>query len=373
MGNGLIPLLPIYAAHLGANSAIAGIYLAIVYVALALGALSAGWVSSKLRRHRSPLIILGLICIPIWGLTGYASTVLELTVLTAINWFIGGQGLALLTILTGLSAGEKERGKIFGILSLSSGLGSLVGGLAIGWLVIHWGYTVMFNVITVFVTLWPAVAFLFLEEKEIKPSSLETAPDQKLPGLGKSFYLIFTACLLSAITGFFVMMIRSVLMNNLGFDPLEISSTGAIGGLIAMPFPFLIGWLSDRIGRKIAVSTGYLIGITAVALLAFSTALWHFWVVIALSSIALGSNVIMNAWVTDLVPREVVGKGLAIIGSAAYFGGVIGFAGAGMALQNLGFLPTLIIGGGLTAVALGLLSLVPARPGKIEQPQTALT
>jgi hypothetical protein len=43
VGNGLIPLLPIYARQLGADSAVAGYYLAISYTAIAAGNLSAGW------------------------------------------------------------------------------------------------------------------------------------------------------------------------------------------------------------------------------------------------------------------------------------------------------------------------------------------
>lgn len=363
VGNGLTPLLPVYATRLGANSAVAGYYLALSYLALALGALSAGWVSAKFHRQKLPIIIVSLVGIPTSWLMGQASTVWGLTVLTAVLWFFGGLGLALIAILTGLSAGENERGKIFGILALTNGLGALVGGLGTGWLVERWGYTAMFSVLAIFMALWP-LSGLLLEEKEVKQSKTESTPDRALPGLGKSFYLLFTASALASIASFFVVLIRSIMMNNLKFGPLEITSTGAIGGLIAMPFPLLMGWLSDRIGRKTFLFIGYLMGFASLVLLAFSKALWNYWAVFALQGIASGGGSIGSALVTDLVPRESLGKGLAVFGSAAWIGGVIGFAMAGYSLQNLGFMPTFIIGGCLALAAIGL--LIPIQAGSRE-------
>ena len=369
VGNGLTPLLPVYAKQLGANSAVTGYYLAFSYIAIALGALSAGWVSDRLHRRKLPLIIAGLTGIPITLLMSHESTVLGLTILTAFLWFFGGLGLALIGILTGLSAGENERGKIFGIVALTGGLGALVGGLGTGWLVDRWGYTVMFEVLAIFMALWPLSALL-LEEREVKRSRLENAPAQTLPGLGKSFYLLFTASILSSTASFFVVLIRSILMNDLKFSPLEINSTGAIGGLIAMPFPFLMGWLSDRTGRKTFLYIGYLTAFAALVLLAFSKALWNFWLVLALQGITTGSAGIGNALVTDLVPRESLGKGLAVFNSAAWIGGVIGFAVAGYMLQNLGFVPALIAGCCLAVAAMGLLIPIQDRFQKIGQPAT---
>jgi MFS family permease len=163
------------------------------------------------------------------------------------------------------------------------------------------------------------------------------------------------------------------MMNHLKFSPFEIASTGAIGGLVAMPFPLLMGWLSDRFGRKTLLFTGYLATFASLILLDFSKVLWNFWIVFALHGIATGSTGIGNALVTDLVPHESLGKGLAVFGSAGWIGGMIGFAAAGTLLQNLGFGPTFMIGGSLAVIAIGLLVPVQARIRKIRQPDTAST
>ena len=364
-GNGLVPLLPVYARQLGASSAIAGYYLALSYLAIALGALSAGWVSGRLGRRKMPLIVAGLVNIPVAWLMGQASTIWGLTVLTALLWFFGGLALALIGILTGLSVGEGERGRVFGILSLTGGLGALIGGLGVGWLVGRWGYTGMFRVLTVFVMLSPLCALL-LEEKDTTQCLVEHAPDQKSMALGNSFYLLLAASVTVSVACFVVLLVRSLVMSDLGFGPLAISSTGAIGGLLAMPLPVLMGRLSDRRGRKTLLAVGYLAALASLVLLAFSKALWNFWLVLALQGVAMqGSGTLGNALVADLVPRESLGKGLALFAATAWIGGVLGFAVAGYTLQSAGVLFTVMLGGVLVLGAVALLIPVQARSRRL--------
>lgn len=364
VGNGLIPLLPVYAEQLGADSTAAGLYLAFSYLAIALGAVSAGWVSGSRFGRKLPLVVGGLTGPPLAWLMGQATSLWQLSILTALIWFFGGLGLALTGILTGLSAESHERGKIFGMLALTGGLGAVIGGVGAGFLVEEWGYEVMFTALAVFLMAWPLSALL-LEEVEYKTNRAENLPASKTPALGKSFYIIFSAAILGSITNFFIVLIRSIHMSELGFGVLEISSTGVIGGLVLMPLPLLMGWLSDRINRKPLLLLGYLSGLVALILLAFSTTLWHFWLVFTFQGIAMQSNgSVGNAWVTDLLPREGLGKGLALFGATGWIGGVIGFAAAGFALQTFGMAATLIIGGCLT---LGAIVLLTIAKGKIEQ------
>ncbi|MGE5223553.1 MAG: hypothetical protein ACM3PY_14040, partial [Omnitrophica WOR_2 bacterium] len=90
VGSGLTPLLPIYVIKLGANSAVAGYYLAFAYLAITLGALSAGWISGRFHSQKLPLLITCLVGIPLPWLMGQVSTVWGLTLLTALLWFTGG-------------------------------------------------------------------------------------------------------------------------------------------------------------------------------------------------------------------------------------------------------------------------------------------
>lgn len=373
VGNGLLPLLPVYAVELGADSTVAGLYLAFSYLAITLGALSAGWVSESRYRRKIPLIIASSAGVPLAWLMGQANSVWVLALLTALLWFCGGLGMALINIMAGISSGENERGKIFGILALTLGLGSVVGGLGAGWLVKNWGYTNMFSALAVFMLLWPLSALL-LEEKEDNASQPEEDIPRKTKPLGRNYSLLFSASIIVSIAGFFILLIRSLAMNDMGFGPLEISSTVVVGGLISMPLPLLMGWLSDRIDRKTILVLGYLFAFAALILLVFSNALWHFWLVLILQGIAVGCNSsVGNAWVTDLVPRESLGKGLALFGSTAWIGGIIGFALAGFLLGNLGFLLTCLIGGSLALASVGLLIPIHSKPRLTSQSDTGST
>jgi MFS family permease len=372
IGNGLFPLLPVYAVRLGANSAAAGLYLTIAYIALTLGALSAGWMSDGLRKRKLPLIIASLINIPLPWLMGRVQTIWALTAITALAWFLGGMILALIAILAGLSSGENDRGRTFGVLALANGLGMLVGGLGVGWLVDHLGYVTMFGCLAIVSVVIPMVALL-LEEKDTKRTQGRAMRQENSTGLGGHFYLLFTATILFSIPGFIGALVRSLVMNKLGFSSLDISSTVAIGGLVSLPFPFLMGWISDRIGRKTFLYAAYLVAFVSFVTLALSRELWHFWLVYALGGLALGGYSVGNALVTDLVPPESLGKGLAVIGSAQWIGGIVGFAAAGYMLQNLGLMLTFVIGGCVALAAVGALIPIRTRTPQPVQPEPAST
>ena len=68
------------------------------------------------------------------------------------------------------------------------------------------------------------------------------------------------------------------------------------------------------------------------------------------------TNSIGNALVKDVVPAQSLRKFLSIFGAAACIGGAARFAAEEVALQNLRFLPTDIIGGCLVVIALALLT-----------------
>ena len=349
VGNGLNPLLPVYAEQLGASSTAAGLYLAIAFVTLTLGAFSAGWVSDRFHKRKLPLIISGVALIPIVWLISQVHSFWELTGLTALLWFAGGLQLALISILAGLSVGANERGKIFGILAATSGLGAVIGAFAIGWLVDNWGYSTMFKILASFTCILPIVS-LPIKENVIEQPKVSDAPQGKSPRLDKNFYWLFAATIMFTIPIDSALLIRSLVMHELGFRSIEITSTGAISGLVAIPFPFILGWISDRIGRKTFLYSTYLLGIAFIIILAVSTQFWHFLIAFAIYGISSGAYTIGNALVADLVPRESLGRGLSAISASLWIGGVIGYGSSGIMLQGLGL--------GLTFIIVGLLALV---------------
>lgn len=360
VGNGLVPLLPVYAASLGASEAVSGLYLAVCYLGLALGALSAGALSERLGRRKLILLIAGVVSIPLtWGM-GRAGNVGQLTALTVALWFLGGLGFALINILAGLQAGEDERGRVFGILGLASGVGALVGGLGTGAAVDRWGFPTMLAGLALFVALWPLSSLLLREVRTPRGQAQPETPDapaQARVALGRGFWLLIGASLASACANFVAVLGRSIEMDGLAFPAIAIAGTAAISAAVTMPLTVWLARLSDVLGRKRFLVAGCLLGAAGLVALLFSTALWHFVAASVLLSLAVSLiSSVGSAWITDLVPRDALGRAMALSSATGWVAGILGFLAGGQAIQHLGLSPAYGLAVGLMVVA-GILTL----------------
>lgn len=361
IGNGIAPLLPVQAEGLGASQSMAGICLSLAYLSTTAGVVSGGWISDRFHRRKIPALLSGLVSTPFLWLMGQATTLWVLALALAVWFFCAGLTLALVNIAAGLSAEQGNRGMVFGVLALTTELGALFGCGLTGPIVARWGFASMYTVLSLLGILAPLAALLWQEQGMATDPGLETPAERKVTGLGNSFHFLFVASLGAAVAGFVFFLGRSFVMTDLGFDAAALSSTGAIGGAIALPVPLLAGWLSDRLGRKQLLVFSFLVTTAGLLALCASTALWHFWLASMLYTLSFAGGPVGSAMVADLVPREALGRGLALYNATTWLGGIVGCMLTGYAAQSLGTTPTLVAGAFLPLLAAGLLAPIGRR------------
>jgi len=364
VGMGLFPLLPLYAAEFGAGSAMIGIYMAVTYISISVGTMLTGWLSERWSRRRT-FLLAGLIGVPALVLLGQASSLWQVVILTSVVWFVGGIGLALANVYTGLFASKDNRGKAFSLVSLASPIGAVIGGLAVGRMVEWQGYPLMFIMLAVVWALWPVVALLKIKEEPAAKIIQKTSGTAVLRGRSDNvFILILLGVLFSALTVSVARLGLSLTMKAQFFTPSQISSATAIGGLVTIPVTLGIGTLSDRMGRKRFLMLSYLVAAIGALTLGFSHQLWHFWIASSLLLAARSSNgSIASALATDLLAPEALGRSLPWVYTMNWVASVIGFAGAGFGIEVLGTVGLLLAATTASIVAAGMLGLLPAKMG----------
>lgn len=351
VGFGLFPLLPVYALEVGATPGEVGVYLAIIYVAIALGSMLPGWLPARISRKRL-FIAGGLIGVPGLFFLGFASTVWQVAALTALVWFSGGVGLSLSSVFTGVTSGRGRSGRSFSLLALSMPAGSLIGGLAVGPLVAWFGYRTMFVAVSVLYATQPLVASLNLSDPEpAARADKGVAVDGSAGGADHRFGVLLLTVLLAGAAVYVGRMGLSLSMKTLSFSPTAITSTSAVAGVVAVPLILLMGVLADRLGRGRFLAVGYLMtGAGALALIA-SISLWQFWLAGTLLLVGRAVNDAMaSAVATDILPVGALAQGLPWIRGVNSVAGILSFAGAGYLMEAFSA-ATVYVAIGLLAVS----------------------
>jgi MFS family permease len=359
IGNAIMALLPVYATQAGMDSSSTGNYMAFAFFALSAGSILAGWLSRRFQLHKPFLVAIGLINIPLYWLMQSITDFGMLMLAISFVWFLGGISFAMTNILAALSASETERGKVFGIVALAMGIGTLIGGAIAGPIADRWGFSALLAVSAVLQIFYVGMALL-LEDKKSHTTQAENQAESSLEApLGSTFYLLLGANAVASIAMFMSNLGRPLGMNALQFDATAISSVIAVGSAITLPIPALIGWLSDRIGRRGLIAACYLMGALGLTMLMVSTSLWHFWLSSVLIAFISASNGLTSALVADIIPRRSLGLGLSLINTGGFLAGIVGFAGTGYVIQGVGLPITFMLGAILPLIAIIL--LIPIR------------
>lgn len=350
-GNGLYPLLPLFAGEFGASPTVISIFLASLGATNATGALLAG---RLMARFNPRTLYVGVSASGVLGLLilTQASGLWLAAAATALLWFVGGFVMSLGNVLTGLTVAPQERGRAFSLLFLASPIAAIFGGGALGAIVDGPGYTPGFLLLAV---MWAAIPVLGMN------LSGGPLPQSALPGaqtdaarpatLGGSFILL----LVSALAVAAAIQARNVAaflqMQQAGFSAAAISSTTVAAGVVTIPVAVYAGSLSDRIGRRALMMGATALVVLTVVSLAWAGELWHFALGLAL---LLAATAVLRpattAIATDLLPPAALQRGIPLIEAGMMGIGIPATAAAGYILERFGPL-------GITLLSVSLLLL----------------
>jgi MFS family permease len=367
-GFGTGGLWPIYLKQLGAGPLEVGIMNAVSGPANLVGALLCGWLSDRFRRRRETFIFACILFTLTWGLMSRATTWQQLTALNVLAGFSFGMCTNMIVIMTGLLSEASSRGRSFGVLTFVSSASLLITGLVWGPIADRWGFPALLVMDALLCVTCVILGLFFTEPPLVRVATAWTAGRRSTEGsLGMGYYCLLAAALLAAIASYGAGFGRSVAMSQLGFSATAVGLATAIGGGISLPAPLVLGWLSDRIGRKRLLILCYVAGLAALPAIGFATTTWGFWGASVLVGIMMTSQPLQQALATDMLPGNLVGRGLALLGSATSLSIVISSLVVGAAFQGLGMRTTFLVWTIAPLVAIALLSQVRER-GRAAKP-----
>jgi MFS family permease len=331
--NALLPLLPGYARTLGMNVTLIGLYLGVAFAALTLGSLASGWIASRLNNRHRMLMLLSGGQLAALLLLNAASTVGQLVFLTALIWFAGGVITSTITVLAGALAGVTHRGRTFGVIAFAAGLSQIAAGISAGFVVERWGYAALFLFVASTKVMDISIVFIPQELPQPLPAAQVSS---KLSLRNRSFWLLVASSISAYVVLFSANLARPIAMAELGFTPSAISGTVAVAGLLSLSLPFLIGWLSDQIGRRTLLAFIYSTTALGAGFLAFASTIEHFWLSTALIAMLNASMPLVFALAADELSPASLNAGLARLTAAPWVAGVMGYAGGGLVLHLVG-------------------------------------
>lgn len=354
----LLMLLPIYFVQLGTGEMLIGLFLSLVFASLAIATLGSGWLSNRFQNRKWFIVLGGAVSIPATFLMGQVSSVILLTVFVMILFAAQGMILTMGNILTGMYADPEQRGRTFGIIGTTVMLGAILSGFTMGAIVDRWGYITLFTMCA-FGGLVQMISGTLLEDGAAQDTPTTDSPQSTSSSrLPKSILLVIVACAFTAMALASAGMTRPLLMDALGFSASAITTTVAIGGIVALPLPLIIGWLSDKLGRNRLLVISSLAVHIGMLMLVPATHLWQFWLSTILLRAITASQSVGMAWINDLATPETLATATARFSAGSWIANVISFSLTGIIIQTLGLRMTFLYAALLPVISIILVLIV---------------
>lgn len=301
------PITPIFLTHvLGAPTWTLGLIEGIAESTASLLKLSSGWLSDRVGR-RKPFALFG------YSLGAFSRILLAMSmvwghVLGARFIDRVGKGLraAPRDVLITENSSPKQRGQAFGLHhsleKVGEVLGPLVGAIVL-WL-FPGNYRGVFTIAVIPALLGVAVLLLVVRDRRTNHPTGKTLPQfrwRELSPTYRHFLLVIGLFSLGNSSDAFLLLRTQ----DLGLSSSYVLLLYSLFNLVEVILGLAAGRLSDRIGRRIVLTVGYLIFAVVYLGFAIATSLWMIWALFFLyglySTLTRG---VQKALVSDLVHPE---------------------------------------------------------------------
>jgi len=357
-GSGLATMIPVHLSRLGVPQEQIGFLFSMLYFGIGSAGILAGWVIDRFGQRKRLAVITAAGEIVCAVLLLQARSFFSLSVAFFLSWFLAGAHAAIVSALVGLQAREDERGRVFGLIGFVTGLGPVLSGLTYGKIVDRYGFETLLVLNLGITILWVILTLFY---KDPAASIVEKKQEQPLGRklLPLSFWMIVLAATLGwvAINGGKLGI--TLVMADRGFTAADVSLTAGIASMAALAVPLLLGWISDRTGRKPLLLGLNLLGLAGLFLISRQQGLTGFCVASSLLSLYSCFGGLSNALVADLLPAGSLGLGLALVNSSSYIAGIFSSSLLGVSLQAMGNTLPFLAGMVLPLAAAIFLALVP--------------
>lgn len=316
------PLIPVFLSTvLGVRATAVGAIEGAAESTAALLKLASGWLSDRVPR-RKPLVLLGYgLASAIRPLIGIAQSVSQVLGIRVADRIGKGIRTSPRDALIADSVDPAIRGRAFGFHRASDHAGAMVGPL-LAFAFLKWGgldlrhlflWTIVPGVL--------AVAALVFGVREVprEPKPREKAFDPKVALGGRfwAFLAVLFVFTLGNSTDAFLLLRASDLGVKAALIPILWAMLHAVKSVSSTP----AGALSDQIGRKPLLISGWTVYAVVYFLLGRAEAQWHVWALFAVYGIYFGmTEGVEKALVADLVPADRRGSAFGWYNLALGFG-----------------------------------------------------
>jgi MFS family permease len=172
---------------------------------------------------------------------------------------------------------------------------------------------------------------------------------------------------------------HAVMLGVMSFTPLQMGMGGASYGVIGLALALhifgmyglspVMGWLTDRVGRRAVVRGGLVLLVAGCAAEGLAPAMETGWLAVGLLLLGLGWSAVLVAGstlLTDAVPEAIRPSAQGVFDLAMNIGGVLGGTLTGIALQAAGFSAMTAMAGGLAALT-ALAAFPPGTPAPLRR------